>query len=416
MLPKPKKIRQVYLDHAATTYLDKKVIAAMQPFFVEEFGNPSALYALGRRAHCEINEARRTIARLIGSLSDNIIFTGGGTESDNLAIFGIARAHKQKGKHIISIAIEHHAISRPLEDLKKHGWEITYVKVDKNGLVNVKDVINTIRKDTVLISIMYANNEIGTIEPITEIGKAILKYRKENNSLYPYFHSDACQAAGYLDLNVEKLHVDLMTINGSKIYGPKGVGMLYIRRGVKIKPIILGGSQEQRLRAGTENVAGIVGLAKAFELVQKNKEKESIRVAGLLGYLWERISKEIAEVKLNGPIIHNTKYIIQNRLPNNLNVTFQNIEGEAMLLYLDEYGIMCSTGSACTSDSLDSSHVLAAIGLPYEYAHGSIRFTFGKCNTRKDVDYVMKYLPKIVEILREMSPVNIGNKKPAKYK
>jgi len=382
------------------TYTDKKVVQAMQPYFFDNFGNPSSLYKIGREASQVINNSRRTIANLVHALPENIIFTSGGTESDNTAIYGIAKAHENQGKHIISIAIEHHAVLHVLEDLEKQGWEITYIKVDKNGLVDPKEVASSIRKDTVLVTIMYANNEIGVIEPIADIGRQILKYRKANNTVYPYFHTDACQAAGYLDLDVEKLHVDLMTINGSKIYGPKGAGILYIRRGVKIKPLILGGAQEKHLRAGTENVPAIVGLAKAFELAQDNKEKESKRVGELRNYLWERIEKEIPNVKLNGPAVQDVK-----RLPNNLNVTFINIEGEALILYLDEYGISCSTGSACTSDSLDPSHVLTAIGLPYEYAHGSLRFTFGHCNSKKDVDYLMEWLSKIVEQLREISAI-----------
>lgn len=421
MLIKPKKIRQVYLDHAATTYVDKKVLEIMKPFFINKFGNPSSLYNLGRQSNGVLNDSRRLVANQLGALSDNIIFTGSGTESDNLAIYGLAKAHKKNGRHIISLDIEHHAVLHPLKDLTQQGWEVSYIKVNKDGLVNVKDIITAIRPDTVLITIMYANNEIGTIEPIADIGRAILKYRKNSNTIYPFFHTDACQAAGYLDLNVERLHIDLMTINGSKIYGPKGVGMLYIRRGVNIKPIILGGSQERHLRAGTENIAGIVGFAKALELAQKNRQKESLRVAKLRDYLWQRIQKEIPAVQLNGPKIQtignkkqltNKNQIINpklqvSRLPNNLNITFKNIEGEAMLLYLDEYGIMCSTGSACTSDSLDPSHVLTAIGLPYEMAHGSLRFSFGKCNSRADIDYLMKYLPQIIETLREMSPVNL---------
>jgi len=257
---------------------------------------------------------------------------------------------------------------------------------------------------------MYANNEIGTIEPIAEIGRELLRYRKEHNTVYPYFHTDACQAAGYLDLGVEKLHVDLMTINGSKIYGPKGVGMLYVRRGIKLKPIVYGGAQEKKLRAGTENVAGIVGFAKGLELVQKNRDKESQRIAKLSAYLWQEVNKKINNVRLNGPAIG------ESRLPNNVNITFENVEGEALLLYLDEYGVMCSTGSACTSESLEPSHVLRAIGLPYEFAHGSLRFTLGKENTKEDVDYMMKFLPDIVKVLREISPVNMGSQQHPKYK
>lgn len=424
MLPKPKNKRLVYLDHAATTYLDQRVLAAMRPYFIDKFGNPSALYAKGREVNEAINDCRRRIASLIKALPENIIFTAGGTEADNLAIYGIASAHEQKGKHIISLPIEHHAILRPLENLQKQGWEITYAKVDREGIIEADEIIKAIRPDTILISAMHANNEIGVIEPIAEIGRKLLRYRKANNTPYPYFHTDACQAAGYLNLDVEKSHVDLMTVNSGKIYGPKGVGVLYVRRGVKIKPQILGGSQENKRRAGTENAAGIVGFAKAFELAQKDKEKENERVVKLRDYLWERIQKEIPDVKLNGPTLaaNGSKAQVtgcaleERRLPNNLNVTFMNIEGEALLLYLDEYGIMCSTGSACTSDSLDPSHVLTAIGLPYEYAHGSLRFTFGRCNTKQDVDYVMKYLPKIVETLREMSPVHLKGSKHPKYK
>lgn len=401
MLKKPKAVREVYFDHAATTYVSKEVVKAMQPYYSDFYGNPSSLYHKGREANGALNDARRTSAKLIHALPENIIFTGGGSESDNLAIYGIARAHAQHGKHIITTPIEHHAVLYPLEDLKKDGWDITFLKVDDKGFVKVEDVIKAIRKDTVLISVMYANNEVGTIEPIADIGRALLKYRKENNTTYPYFHSDACQAAGYLDLDVEKLHLDLMTINGSKMYGPKGVGILYVRRGVKIKPLILGGWQERRMRAGTENIPGIVGFAKAFKLAQQIREKESKRVRDLTIYFWKELQAKIPKLKLNGPEIWET------RLPNNLNVTFKDVEGEAMLLYLDEYGIMCSTGSACTSESLDPSHVLTAMGLPYEYSHGSLRFSLGHCNTKKDIDYTIKYLPDIISTLREISPVNL---------
>ena len=397
MLPKPKKIRSVYLDHAATTYMDPRVISAMQPYFTKIYGNPSSLYKEGVKANNALNDSRRVIAKQIGALPENIIFTGSGTESDNMAIYGIAHAHKQHGKHIISLAIEHSAVLNPLEDFKKQGWEITYVRMNGEGVVNVEDVIGAIRPDTVLISIMYANNEIGVIEPIAEIGRALLQYRKEHKTLYPFFHTDACQAAGYLDLDMDKLHVDLMTINSGKIYGPKGVGMLYARRGVTLKPLILGGDQERKLRAGTENIPGIVGLAKALELVQSNKEKESKRLEGLIKYLWERIQKEILQVKLNGPEIG------EQRLVNNLNVSFAGTEGEALLLYLDEYEIMCSTGSACAAQSLEPSHVLKALGTPTEQARASLRFTLGHCNTKQDIDYLMKYLPLIITQQRSLS-------------
>lgn len=410
MFPKPKKIRQVYFDHAATTATDKIVVKTMLPYFTDIFGNPSSIYKIGREAQVVINESRKKIADLIHAMPENIIFTGSGSESDNLAIFGIANAHSKAGKHIISLSIEHHAVLYPLQELEKQGFEVTYIKTNQEGIVSIKDVIAAIRKDTILITIMYANNEIGTIEPIAEIGRELLKHRKEKNTVYPYFHTDACQAAGYLNLDVEKLHTDLMTINGSKIYGPKGIGMLYVRRGIKLKPIIYGGEQEKRLRAGTENVPFIVGFTKAFEIAQKNRDKESERIQKLSIYLWQQVSKKIDKVRLNGPEFGN------NRLPNNVNITFEDIEGEALLLYLDEYGIMCSTGSACTSESLDPSHVLRAIGLSYEYAHGSLRFSLGKENTKEDINYMMKYLPQIVETLREISPVNMGNQQHPKYK
>ncbi|MFA6424384.1 MAG: IscS subfamily cysteine desulfurase [Candidatus Magasanikbacteria bacterium] len=410
MFSKPKIKREIYLDHAATTYCDPEVVKAMLPYFTDIYGNPSSLYHKGREANGVLNDSRRTVAKLINALPENIIFTGGGSESDNMAIYGVARAHEHKGKHIITTEIEHHAVLHPLEDLQKQGWEVTYLKVDKQGFINTDDLVKAIRPETVLISIMYANNEVGTIEPIAEIGREILKYRKENNTPYPFFHSDACQAAGYLNLDVEKLHVDLMTINGSKMYGPKGVGMLYVRRGVRLKPLIVGGTQERRLRAGTENVPAIVGFTKAFELAQQRIDSETKRVGDLTKYMWSELQNKIPKLKLNGPELGD------RRLPNNLNVTFIDVEGEAMLLYLDEYGIMCSTGSACTSESLDPSHVLLAMGLPYEYSHGSLRFTFGHCNSKKDIDYMMEYLPDIIKQLREISPVNMGNVKHAKYK
>lgn len=409
-LPKPKTKKRIYFDHAATTYTDPAVVKAMLPYFTKEYGNPSSLYEIGRKANGVLNDARRQIAQVLHALPDNIIFTAGGTESDNLALFGAAKANCTAGKHIISTTIEHHAVLEVLDELKKEGFEITLLPVDKDGLVDPKEVAKAIRPDTILVSIMYANNEIGTIEPIAEIGREILKYRKANNTVYPYFHTDACQAAGYLELDTEKLHTDLMTVNGSKIYGPKGIGFLYVRRGTKIKPIILGGGQERRMRSGTENVPAIVGLAKALSMAQSKKEKEVKRLTGLTKYLLTKLQKTIPKIKLNGPEIG------EKRLANNINVTFLDVEGEALLLYLDEYGIMASTGSACTSNSLEPSHVLRALGLPYEYAHGSLRFSLGHCNSKADIDYLIKWLPGIVETLREMSPTNIGVKKQAQYK
>lgn len=412
MIRPPKEKRLIYLDHAATTYVDPKVEKAMMPFFGKIFGNPSSLYEIGRVANGELNNARRKVAEVLHALPDNIIFTGGGTESDNLAVFGVARAHVKKGKHIITTKIEHHAILHSLAQLEKEGFEVTYLETDSQGFVSPKKVLAAIRPDTILVTIMYANNEIGTVEPIADIGREILKWRKSKNTVYPFFHTDACQAAGALELDVEKTHVDLMTINGSKIYGPKGVGVLYKRRGVNIQPIILGGGQEMNFRSGTENLAGIIGLTKALELAQKNRLDENMRLIDLRNYFFEQLKKKIEKIKLNGPDLGNESV----RLPNNLNVTFLDVEGEALLLYLDAFGIMCSTGSACTSTSLEPSHVILALGLPYEYAHGSLRFTLGHCNTKKDIDYVMKYLPAIVAQLREISPVNIGKLQHAKYK
>lgn len=401
---KPKTKKLIYLDHAATTPVDPVVKKAMEPFYCDQFANPSGICASSRKVNGALNDARRTVAQILGTLPDTIIFTGGGSESDNLAIFGVARKHSKHGKHIITTKFEHHAVLHPMRQLEKDGFEVTYLDVDKFGFVTPEQVIKAIRPDTILISIMYANNEIGTVEPIADIGRALLKYRKEHNTIYPFFHSDACQAAGALDLNVEKLHVDLMTLNGSKIYGPKGVGILFKRRDIDIQPLIFGGTQELGMRAGTENVPGIIGIAKAFELAAEIKDKEIKRLRNLTSYFWKRIREEIPKVRLNGAEIGD------KRLPNNLNVSILDIEGEALLLYLDEYGIACSTGSACTSTSLEPSHVLLACGLPYEYAHGSLRFTLGKATTKKEIDYVMKYLPEIVKKLREISPVHLKQK------
>ncbi|KKQ28076.1 MAG: Cysteine desulfurase [Candidatus Magasanikbacteria bacterium GW2011_GWC2_37_14] len=427
---KPKTKKLVYLDHAATTYVSQEVEKATKPFITKIFGNPSSLYELGRIANGELNDCRRKVAEILHALPDNIIFTGGGSESDNLAIFGVCR---KIGKgHIIATRIEHHAVLYPCQQLEKEGFTVTYLEPDSQGFISPKKVLAAIKPDTILISIMYANNEIGTVEPIADIGREILKYRKANNPSagsgqvqYPIFHTDACQAGGVLELDVEKLHVDLMTLNGSKIYGPKGVGLLYKRRGVNIQPLIFGGGQEMNLRSGTENLAGIVGFTKALEIAQENRHEENMRLVDLRNYFFDQIQKNIKNIRLNGPQLHSDKnqsYTGQagsevlNRLPNNLNITFIDVEGEAMLLYLDAYGICCSTGSACTSMSLEPSHVLTALGLPYEYAHGSLRFTLGYCNTKQDIDYVMRYLPAIVEKLREMSPVQMGKVQHAKYK
>lgn len=399
MLPKPKKIKKIYLDHAAATPLDSQVFLAMKPFFNGIYGNPSSLHSQGQQADKALMRARTTVASSLGAHPENIIFTSSGTESDNLAIYGIAKAHAQHGRHIISSALEHDAVLKPLEDLKKQGWRITYIQPDSRGIIKTEDIIAAIRPDTVLISLMYANNEIGSINPIAEIGRKLLQYRKNNNTAYPLFHTDACQAVNYLDISVEKLHVDLMSVNGSKIYGPKGIGFLYVRSSVSLNPVMLGGGQEKTLRSGTENIPGIVGLAKAMELAEKNKIKESKRIESLVQYFWQKIQKQVPDTTLNGPQIGT------DRLVNNININFAGIEGEALLLYLDAYGIMCSTGSACSSKTLEPSHVLKALGMSYQESQGSVRFSFGKENTKEQVDYVLKYLPKIVEQLRQAEKI-----------
>ncbi len=400
--------REIYLDHAATTYVDDRVLAAMQPYFSTIFANPSSFHTPGMRAKEAVTASRAMLAKILNAREDEIIFTSGGTESDNMAVVGVCRAMliarrpSPVAPHILTSAIEHHAVLEPLLHLQKMGEiELTVLPVDKFGRVSVADVEKAMRPDTVLVSIMYANNEIGTIQPVADIGRAILKWRKTNAMPYPYFHSDACQAAGALDLDVEKLHVDLMTLNASKIYGPKGIGILYLRRGVKVEPLVRGGGQERGIRAGTENVAGIVGLATALELAQKTKEIDTARVIKLRDRLIEGLL-EIPKTRLNG---HPTE-----RLPNNVNISFIDIEGEAAVLYLDAENIFVSTGSACASQSLDPSHVILATGLSYEGAHGSLRFSLGSRTTAEDIERVIAVMPGVVEKLRYMSPVNLDMK------
>ena len=401
-------MREVYLDHAATTYLDPRVKEAMDLYFEFEYGNPSSLYLVGRHAKDALDKARATVARVLNAKPEEIIFTGGGTEAINLAILGVSRMHKDRGRHIVTSKIEHHAVLHSTEALAKEGFETTYLDVDEDGFVNPEDVRKAIRSDTLLVSVMYANNEIGTIEPIAEIGSVIKKAREERKtarSQMPlFFHTDACQASGALPMDVEKLGVDLLALNGSKIYGPKGVGALYIRRGVRLQPIIYGGGQENNLRSGTENVPGIIGLAKALEIAEAEKEEGNARLTELRDYFVKRLMTEMPKVVLNG---HPTK-----RLPNNVNVSVLDIEGEAVILYLDSKGIYISTGSACTSTTLDPSHVILAIGKPYEYAHGSLRFTLGRRTKKEDLDYVMDVFPGIAAKLRAISPVRmeIGQK------
>ncbi len=419
--------RDAYLDNAATTPVDARVAKAMLPYMTEVYANPSSLHSLGQKSGMAVRQARETIAEILHAHADEIVFTSGGTESDNLAIVGVVQTATPRIRaefgadakpHVVTTAIEHHAILEPLLHLQKTGdIELTVVAPQKNGVVKAADVLSAVNERTVLVSVMHANNEIGTIQPIEEIGKGILKIRKNSISrsaqsqsaahptsdfrlptMFPLFHSDACQAAGYLDLNVEKSHVDLMTLNGGKIYGPKGIGMLFVRRGVKLAPQVLGGGQERGVRSGTENVPGIVGFALALELAQQFKDKESKRLTLLRDRLIDGLLR-IPKSRLNGDA--------DKRLPNNVNVSFLDIEGEAAMLYLDAKGVYCSTGSACASTALEPSHVIRALGLSYEAAHGSLRFSLGRHTSKADVDKVVKLLPGIVERLRKISPVNL---------
>lgn len=394
-------MKKIYLDHAATTYLDKEVLKAIKPYLEGEiYANPSSIHQEGRKAKFSLYQARKKIAKILNCQPQEIIFTGSGTESCNLAIFGMAENFSEKKDHIITSKIEHSAVLKPCQKLEKQGFKVSYLSVGREGIVKVSDLEKAIQPDTFLVSIMYANNEIGTIQPIIEIGKLIKKINaKRSTQTKIYFHTDACQAAGFLSLDVEKLGADLLTLNGSKIYGPKGIGMLYIRQGTPIKPLILGGGQEEGKRAGTENLAGIIGFAKALELVQKSRKKDSARLIKLRNYLISGIEKKISKVVLNGDR--------EKRLPNNVNVSILDIEGEAALLWLDKYGILASTGSACDSQSLEPSHVILALNRPYEFAHGSLRFSLGKKTTKKEIDYLLKVLPKITKKLRNISPIKI---------
>ncbi|WP_058486218.1 cysteine desulfurase NifS [Defluviitalea phaphyphila] len=383
-------MQKIYFDNAATTSMKKEVIDAMMPYFTESFGNPSSIYEIARENKKALDESRDKIAKLLGADSKEIYFTSGGTESDNWAIKGIADVYKDKGNHIITSSIEHHAVLHTCEYLEKNGFEVTYLPVDEYGQVNPKDVEKAIKDNTILITIMYANNEIGTIQPIEEIGKIA----KEKGVI---FHTDAVQAVGHIPVDVKKANVDLLSLSGHKFHGPKGVGALYIRKGIKIKPLLHGGAQERGRRGGTENVPGIVGLAKALELAVENMEENNKKMIELRDYIIKGVTEKIEHVKLNG---HPT-----NRLPNNINFTFDFIEGESLLLLLDMKGIYASSGSACTSGSLDPSHVLLSIGLPHERAHGSLRITIGDENTKAEADYFLEVLPSIVQRLRDMSPL-----------
>ena len=385
--------RIVYLDHAATTAVDPRVVEAMLPYWTEHYGNASSVYSLGREARRGMEEARRQVAEILGCQPKEIAFTSCGTESDNLALRGAAMARRAQRKcnHIITSAVEHHAVLHTCEQLEKYfGFEVTYLPVDQYGQVSPNDVGRAIRNDTALISIMYANNEVGTIQPIAEIGRIVRERRVP-------FHTDAVQAGGSLDLNVDGLNVDLVSLSAHKFYGPKGVGLLYVRKGTPLLPTQTGGGHEGKRRAGTENVPYIVGLAKALTLAHENAESENARLTRLRDRLIDEVTSEIPEVQLSG---HPGE-----RLPNSASFLIRYIEGESILLNLDLVGICASSGSACTSGSLEPSHVLTAMGVPHEIAHGSLRLTLGRENTDEDVDYVMQVLPGIVEKLRLMSPL-----------
>ena len=383
-------MNQIYLDHSATTKLKKEVLDTILPFLTEQYGNPSTIYTLGREAKKAMDSAREQVAKAINAQPNEIYFTSSGTESDNWAIKGVAYANKQKGKHIITSNIEHHAVLHTCEFLEKEGLEITYVPVDNEGILDLEQLKKAIRPDTILISVMLANNEIGTIQPIREISQLA----KEHGI---YLHTDAVQAIGSIPVDVNDLGVDLLSLSGHKIYGPKGVGVLYVKTGTKISPFIHGGGQERGKRAGTENVANIVGIGKAIELATQDIQAYSTHLQELRDMTIEEILKTIPHSRLNG---HREK-----RLPGNVNISFEYIEGESILLMLDSKGISASSGSACTSGSLDPSHVLLAIGLPHEIAHGSLRLTFGEENTKDDVKYLLEVLPPIIERLRAMSPL-----------
>jgi len=383
-------MKRIYLDYAATTPCDPLVLKAMEPYFFEKFGNPSSIHSFGQEAKKAIEESRQALASFLGAQSDEIIFTSGGTESNNCAVEGVAYALEKKGNHIITSSIEHHAITEPCKFLEKKGFRVTYLPVDKFGIVSPQDVKKAISEKTILISIMHANNEIGTIQPIGEIGALA-------HEAGVYFHTDAVQTVGHMPVNVDELNVDLLSLSAHKFYGPKGAGALYIRKGTRIESFLKGGDQEKGRRASTHNTAGIVGLGKAIEICKEKMQGEMAFQAKMRDKLIKELSAKIPEAYLNG---HPTQ-----RLPNNVNLAIRYIEGESILLNLDMLGIAASTGSACTSTSLEPSHVLLAIGLSHEIAHGSLRLTVGRWTKKEEIDYVIDKLPGIVEKLRAMSPL-----------
>jgi cysteine desulfurase len=383
-------MKRIYLDHSATTPLHQEVISLMSEFMQETYGNPSSLHSYGREAKKYVDEARGKVAALIGAKADEIYFTGGGTESDNIAVIGSALAQAKKGKHLITSSVEHHAVLDSCRYLSKNGYDVTFLPVDRYGMVDPDDVQKEIRKDTVLISIMHANNENGTIEPIEEISRIA----REAGVI---FHTDCVQSVGKIPVNVDALGADLVTISGHKIYAPKGIGALYKRKGIQVSPIVHGGGQEKKLRSGTENTLGIVGFGKAAEIAVRDFDMENVRIKNLRDKLIQGVLDRIPEARLNG---HPEK-----RLPHNAHFSFSYVEGESLLLSLDMKGIAVSSGSACSSHSLQPSHVLAATGLPHELMHGSLRITLGRENTEEDIDYVLEVLPEVVKRFRAFSPL-----------
>ena len=379
----------IYLDHAATTPVASEVLEVMLPYFSEIMGNPSSIHRYGRQASEGVEYGRAQVAKLLHCAPKDVYFTSGGSEADNMAIFGAALARESVGKHLISSTIEHHAVSHSCEALEKRGWEVTYLPVDGEGLIDPAAVRAAIRPDTVLVTIMHANNEVGSVQPIAEIG-AICREAKV------WFHTDAVQSVGHIPTEVDALNVDMLSLSGHKFYGPKGVGALYIRRGVRIKPLIYGGGHERGLRAGTENVPGIVGMGRAAELAMAEMAGEAVRQTQLREKLLDGLTARMSDCFVTGSREH--------RLPNNASIITKYVEGEAQLLRLDGVGIAASSGSACTSGSLDPSHVLLAMGIPVEFAHGSLRFSLGRGTTEAEIDYVIEQLPPIIKTLRAMSP------------
>jgi cysteine desulfurase len=382
--------RIVYMDHSATTYTKKEVLEAMIPYYNEHFGNPSSIYSIAGDSKKAIDAARVQVAKALGADPDEIYFTSGGSESDNWAIKGLAFANRRKGNHIITSAIEHHAVLQTCKYLEKEGFTVTYLPVDRYGMVDPADLEKAITDKTILVSVMFANNEIGTIEPIAALGAVAHNHKV-------YFHTDAVQVIGNVKVDVKAQNIDMLSLSAHKFYGPKGIGALYIKKGVKIDNLIHGGGQERKRRAGTENIAGIVGLGKAIELATADIDGHNRRIRGMRDRLLQGILANIPDTHLNG---HKEK-----RLPGNINISFEFIEGESMLLWLDDEGICASTGSACTSGSLEPSHVLLATGLPVEISHGSLRLTLGDINTEQDVDFVLEVLPRVVSRLRDISPL-----------